>query len=102
MSEMSGMDKYKFRRALEHVEEAVGRGTELVSVYVPPGRPISDCDNSPRREFVTSEIGRPGRAETLASSVPPPTAFSAGLGGRPDFYLFIPGISPLVRTTPLF
>jgi len=45
MSEMSGMDKYKFRRALEQIEEAAGRGTELVSVYIPPGRPISDVTN---------------------------------------------------------
>jgi len=54
MSEMSGMDKYKFRRALEHVEEAVGRGTELVSVYVPPGRPISDVTNYLRGELSQS------------------------------------------------
>src|SRR5437870_13125054 len=51
MSEMSGMDKYKFRRALEQIEEAAGRGAELVSVYIAPGRPISDVTNYLRAEL---------------------------------------------------
>src|SRR5438128_1025782 len=50
MAQMSGMDKYKFRRALEQIEEAVGRGTELVSVYIPPERPIFDVTNYLRGE----------------------------------------------------
>src|SRR3989475_10705661 len=54
MSEMSGMDKYKFRRALEQIEEAAGRGTELVSVYIPPGRPISDVTTYLRAELSQS------------------------------------------------
>src|SRR2546427_1168641 len=54
MSEMSGMDKYKFRRALEQIEEAAGRGTELVSVYIPAGRPISDVTNYSRGELSQS------------------------------------------------
>src|SRR5216117_2986737 len=54
MSEMSGMDKYKFRRALEQIEEAAGRGTELVSVYIPPGRAISDVTNYLRAELSQS------------------------------------------------
>src|SRR5436190_20420370 len=50
MAQMSGMDKYKIRRALEQIEEAVGRGTELVSVYIPPDRPIFDVTNYLRGE----------------------------------------------------
>src|SRR5256885_730744 len=50
MAQMSGMDKYKFRRALEQIEEAAGRGTELVSVYIPPERPIFDVTNYLRGE----------------------------------------------------
>src|SRR5213594_4916864 len=50
MTELSGMDKYKFRRALEQIEEAAGRGTELVSVYIPPDRPIFDVTNYLRGE----------------------------------------------------
>ena len=54
MAEMSGMDKYKFRRALEQIEEAMGRGTELVSVYIPPDRPIFDVTNYLRAEYSQS------------------------------------------------
>jgi peptide chain release factor subunit 1 len=54
MAQMSGMDKYKFRRALEQIEEAEGRGTELVSVYIPPERPIFDVANYLRAELSQS------------------------------------------------
>src|SRR6266511_4204541 len=54
MTELSGMDKYKFRRALEQIEEAVGRGTELVSVYIPPERPIFDVTNYLRAKLSQS------------------------------------------------
>jgi len=54
MAEMSSMDKYKFRRELEEIEKAQGRGTELVSVYVPPGRPIFDVSNYLRGEYSQS------------------------------------------------
>jgi peptide chain release factor subunit 1 len=50
MAEMSRLDRYKFRRALEEIDQAVGRGTELVSVYIPPGRPIFDVTNYLRAE----------------------------------------------------
>lgn len=50
MAELSGMDRYKFRRALEEIDQAVGRGTELVSVYIPPERPIFDVTNYLRSE----------------------------------------------------
>src|SRR2546428_10526954 len=54
MTELSGMDKYKFRRALEQIEEAVGRGTALASVYIPPQRPIFDVTNYLRAELSQS------------------------------------------------
>ncbi|MEK6987070.1 MAG: peptide chain release factor aRF-1 [Candidatus Thermoplasmatota archaeon] len=54
MAEMSGMDKYKFRRELEEIEKAQGRGTELVTVYVPPNRPIFDVSNYLRGEYSQS------------------------------------------------
>jgi len=54
MATMSGMDKYKFRRALEQIEEAAGRGTELVSVYIPPDRPVFDVTNYLRAELSQS------------------------------------------------
>ena len=54
MAEMSEMDKYKFRRALEEIEAAQGRGTELVSVYIPPSRPVFDVTNYLRGEISQS------------------------------------------------
>ncbi len=54
MAQMSEMDKYKFRRSLEEIEAADGRGTELVSVYIPPGRPIFDVTNYLRGEISQS------------------------------------------------
>ena len=54
MAELSSMDKYRFRRALEEIEEAQGRGTELVSVYVPPDKQISDVANYLRDEYSQS------------------------------------------------
>jgi len=54
MAERSTMDRYKFRRALEEIEKASGRGTELVSVYVPPARQIFDVSNYLRGEYSQS------------------------------------------------
>ncbi len=53
-TKMSSMDKYRFRRALEEIEQAQGRGTELVSVYVAPDRPIFDVTNYLRGEYSQS------------------------------------------------
>jgi peptide chain release factor subunit 1 len=54
MAQLSDMDKYKFRRALEEIEGAQGRGTELVTVYVPPSRPIFEVANYLRGELSQS------------------------------------------------
>src|SRR3989304_8863395 len=54
MPELGDLDKYKFRRDLEEIEKASGRGTELVSVYVPPDKPISDVANYLRGEYSQS------------------------------------------------
>ena len=54
MAEQSNMAKYKFRRALEEIEKATGRGTELVTVYVPPTKQISDVTNYLRNEYSQS------------------------------------------------
>ncbi|HEY7587205.1 MAG TPA: peptide chain release factor aRF-1 [Thermoplasmata archaeon] len=54
MPEMSEMGRYKFRRSLEEIEKAQGRGTELVSVYIPPSRPIFDVSNYLRGEYSQS------------------------------------------------
>lgn len=54
MAELSEMDKYKFRRVLEEIDKAQGRGTELVSVYIPPNRPVFDVTNYLRGEVSQS------------------------------------------------
>ncbi len=54
MAELSDLDKYRFRRDLEEIEKATGRGTELVTVYVPPDKQISDVANYLRGEYSQS------------------------------------------------
>ncbi len=46
--------RYEFRRMLEELEKYQGRGTELISVYIPPKRPISDVIAYLRDEYGTS------------------------------------------------
>src|SRR5437879_10174690 len=53
-TKLSPMDKYRFKRALEEIEKIQGRGTELVSVYVPPDRPIFEVTNYLRGEYSQS------------------------------------------------
>lgn len=52
--------RYEFKRALEELSTASGRGTELVSVYVPADKPISDAANYIRQEY--------GQAANIKSS----------------------------------
>src|SRR5919108_2575207 len=52
--------RYEFKRALEELQNATGRGTELVSVYVPADKPISDAANYIRQEY--------GQASNIKSS----------------------------------
>ena len=53
-TKLSSMERYRFKRALEDIEHAEGRGTELVSVYVPPDRPIFEVTNYLRGEYSQS------------------------------------------------
>jgi peptide chain release factor subunit 1 len=52
--------RYEFKRALEELQAAQGRGTELVTVYVPASKPISDAANYVRQEY--------GQASNIKSS----------------------------------
>jgi peptide chain release factor subunit 1 len=47
--------RYDFKRALEEIRDIHGRGTELVSVYVPPDKQISDVANYLRNEYSQSQ-----------------------------------------------
>jgi peptide chain release factor subunit 1 len=54
MTELTDLQKYEFRRSLEEVRKLAGRGTELISLYVPPSRQISDVANYLRSEYSQS------------------------------------------------
>jgi peptide chain release factor subunit 1 len=54
MAELTDLQKYEFRRSLEEVRKLSGRGTELISLYVPPTRQISDVANYLRSEYSQS------------------------------------------------
>ena len=54
MTELTDLQKYEFRRSLEEVRKLAGRGTELISLYVPPSRQISDVSNYLRSEYSQS------------------------------------------------
>ena len=54
MTELTDLQKYEFRRSLEEVSKLSGRGTELISLYVPPTRQISDVASYLRNEYSQS------------------------------------------------
>ncbi len=54
MAELTELQKYEFRRSLEEVRKLQGRGTELISLYIPPARQISDVVAYLRGEYSQS------------------------------------------------
>ena len=54
MTELTDLQKYEFRRSLEDVSELSGRGTELISLYIPPTRQISDVASYLKNEYSQS------------------------------------------------
>ncbi|MBP2029921.1 peptide chain release factor subunit 1 [Methanohalophilus levihalophilus] len=50
MSEQSAHDKYEFKKKLESLRDKKGRGTELISLYIPPDKQISDVTSQLREE----------------------------------------------------
>jgi len=54
LGKVSSKKLYEFRRTLEELAEKKGRGTELVSVYIPPDRQISDVTKHMREELSQS------------------------------------------------
>ncbi|MGC8772980.1 MAG: peptide chain release factor aRF-1 [Conexivisphaera sp.] len=54
---MPGYDSvamYRIRKLVSQLENVKGRGTELISLYVPPNRPIHDVMNTLREEYSTA------------------------------------------------
>lgn len=54
MTELTDLQTYEFRRSLEEVRKLSGRGTELISLYIPPSKQISDVSNYLRSEYSQS------------------------------------------------
>ncbi len=54
MTQLTDLQKYEFRRSLEEVRKLSGRGTELISLYIPPSRQISDVSAYLRSEYSQS------------------------------------------------
>lgn len=54
MSEVSSKELYEVKRTLKELADKKGRGTELVTVYIPPDRQISDVVKHMREELSQS------------------------------------------------
>ncbi len=50
----SSLERFRLKKALETLARKEGRGTELVSLYVPPGKQISEVTNTLRQEYGTA------------------------------------------------
>ncbi|MFW5929186.1 MAG: peptide chain release factor 1, partial [Halobacteriota archaeon] len=50
MSDGDDSSRYELQRVIERLEEMEGSGTQLVSVYVPPDRQLSDVVAHLRQE----------------------------------------------------
>lgn len=46
--------RFRLRKLLEELSKKTGRGTELISLYIPPERPISDVISALRQEYSTA------------------------------------------------
>jgi peptide chain release factor subunit 1 len=53
-SEEKQLRKYEFKKALEELTDLKGRGTELISLYIPPDKMIYDVVQYLREEYSTS------------------------------------------------
>lgn len=52
--ENAPLSRFRFQRMLETLEKKEGRGTELITVYVPPGKQVSEVMNDLRSEWGTA------------------------------------------------
>ncbi len=54
MAEVSSKELYEFKRTIVELADKKGRGTELVSVYIPPDKQVSDVVKHMREELSQS------------------------------------------------
>ncbi len=50
----TSLERFRLKKALDTLAHKEGRGTELVSLYVPPGKQISEVLNTLRQEYGTA------------------------------------------------
>lgn len=50
----TSLEYFRLKRLVQDLEAKEGRATELVSLYIPPGRQISDAANNLREEYGTA------------------------------------------------
>ena len=55
MTEMTQRQKYDLRRQIEELKACKGKHTELISLYVPPSKQISDVNSYLKNEFSQSQ-----------------------------------------------
>ncbi|MGC8631292.1 MAG: peptide chain release factor aRF-1 [Thermoprotei archaeon] len=48
------VERYRILKLLKELSTKVGRGTEFVSLYIPPGRPLGDVSANLREEYGTA------------------------------------------------
>lgn len=54
-SKSKSLERYKTRKLLEELADKKGFGTELISLYIPQGKQISDVQNYLKQEYGTAE-----------------------------------------------
>jgi len=54
MEEYNSVNLYKIKRLLKELGNIAGRGTELISLYVPPRKPVYDVINQLKDEYGTA------------------------------------------------
>jgi peptide chain release factor subunit 1 len=59
--EFTAQEKYEFKRLLDDLRSKTGRGTELISLYIPPDKQVSDVTSQLREEY--------GQASNIKSRV---------------------------------
>jgi len=54
VEEKSSVEKYRLKQLVAELSKKRGRGTELISLYIPPGKPIHEVINALREEWGTA------------------------------------------------
>ncbi|MEM4699376.1 MAG: peptide chain release factor aRF-1 [Candidatus Nezhaarchaeales archaeon] len=51
----SSLERYRLEKLVKELKLKQGRGTELISLYIPAGRPLSDIMDTLRQEYSTAQ-----------------------------------------------